>query len=458
MDFRDSEAEADFRARVRAWMAVNEPGLPPRHPDERMRWMHDWHLRLASGGWLGLSFPRDYGGQGLSVIYEGILNDELGLAGLPPVPAINHITNAIRLFGSEEQKRLYLPGLLSAQTTWCQGFSEPNAGSDLASIRTKGTRDGEWYRIDGQKIWTSEAVWAQWCLLLLRTEADKPAHRGLSMLAVPMDTPGIDCRAITTAYGSSEFAEVFFTDARVASANLLGEPGQGWTIAMQLLGYERGPADMGWIARLEHTLLGLEARVRAGSLVAGDAARESLAAAWVDLQALKLQVARSIGARVGDGVPGPEGSIDKLLVTSVDQRIGHVLLELLGSEAVLDDVIAFPGYVCVARPVVVRGHPASAAQYRGAAGARPAAWLNARPEPIGNLAAKCATTGYSCDYIPVWSTGRSVAGTYPPAWWPRGPLQWRQRSCSPWPARTARAAVSGSLRMTSPCGFTRMVR
>jgi alkylation response protein AidB-like acyl-CoA dehydrogenase len=351
MDYRDNDDEARFRSQLRAWLEEHAPAdVPPRDADERMAYNHRWHRALAEGNWLGLSFPVEYGGQGRSLIYDAILNDELGLAGLPPVPAINHITNAIRLFGSEEQKRAHLPGLLSCTVLWCQGFSEPNAGSDLSSLRTRGVRVTEAgapdvYRVEGQKIWTSEAVWAQWCLLLLRTELDVPAHRGLSMLMVPMDTPGIECRPIVTSYGSSEFAEVFFTDASVPAANMLGQPGQGWTIAMQLLGFERGPADMGWTARLERTLTLLEARVRSGELTVSAAQRESLAGAWVELQTLKLHVQRSTGARLDGHAPGPEGSIDKLLMTNADQLLGHVVLDVLAAEAVLDDVAAFPGYV-----------------------------------------------------------------------------------------------------------------
>jgi alkylation response protein AidB-like acyl-CoA dehydrogenase len=294
MDYRDNTDEAQFRAELKSWLAEHAPAdQPPRNADERMEYNHQWHLALAQGGWLGLSFPSEYGGQGRSLIYDAILNDELGAAGLPSVPAINHITNAIRLFGTEEQKRAQLPGLLSSAVLWCQGFSEPNAGSDLSSLRTRGARVVEAgspavYRVDGQKIWTSEAVWARWCLLLLRTEFDVPAHRGLSMLMVPMDTPGIECRPIVTSYGSSEFAEVFFTDAEVPAANMLGQPGQGWAIAMQLLGFERGPADMGWTARLERTLTMLESRVRSGELAVSPSQREALAGAWVELQTLKL--------------------------------------------------------------------------------------------------------------------------------------------------------------------------
>jgi alkylation response protein AidB-like acyl-CoA dehydrogenase len=351
LDFADSPEEARFRSDLRRWLAEHGQTRPlPRDADERMEAVHRWHRTLADGGWVGLSFPTEFGGHGRSVMYDLILNDELGAGGQLPAPPINHITNTIRLYGSDAQKRAHLPGLLSCTVRWCQGFSEPNAGSDLAGVATRAeaTDDAETgpaYRVNGQKIWTSEAVWAQWCLLLVRTERDAPAHRGLSMLLVPMDSRGIDCRPIVTAYGSSEFAEVFFDDVIVPAANLLGRPGQGWGIAMSLLGFERGPSDMGWTARLERQLTLLEADVREGRVDAGPQPRQALARAWVELEALKLHVQRTTSRRVDGSTPGPEGSIDKLLMTNADQILAHAVLDLLGAVAVLDDAAAFPGYV-----------------------------------------------------------------------------------------------------------------
>ncbi len=315
-----------------------------------MEALHGWHQSLAAAGFVGLSFAREYGGQGQSLLYDAVLNDELAASGAPPGPAINHITNAIRLFGTEEQKHEHLPGMLECTVRWCQGFSEPGAGSDLAALTTRGRRflgeDGEaYYRIDGQKLWTSEAVWAQWCLLLLRTETEGRPHQQLSMLAVPMSTPGVECRPVITAYGSSEFAEVFFTGAVVPATQLLGRPGQGWEIAMALLGFERGPADMGWTARLARQLSAAEGRVRSGALAVSQAQREELAAAWVELEALRLQVLRSTSARLDGSAPGPEGSIDKLLMTRVEQRLLHVLADLEGPAGVLDEDRLFPSYV-----------------------------------------------------------------------------------------------------------------
>ena len=351
LSFADSPHELAFREDLRCWLAEHAPADPPAtiSGDQRMTLMHAWHQSLAAAGYVGLSFPSEYGGHGLSLLHDAILNDELAASGAPAGPAINHISNAIRLFGSEEQKREYLPGMLDSTVRWCQGFSEPEAGSDLASLRTRGIAftadDGELcYRIEGQKLWTSEAVWADWCLLLLRTETEGRPHQQLSMLMVPMDTPGLECRPVRTAYGSSEFAEVFFAGAVVPATQLLGRAGQGWEIAMALLGFERGPADMGWTARLQRLLTRAESRIQAGAPTSVTQ-RADLAHAWVELEALRLQVLRSTSNRLDGSAPGPEGSLDKLLMTRAEQRLGHVLLDLAGSSGVLDDSELFSQYV-----------------------------------------------------------------------------------------------------------------
>ncbi len=333
LEFADTAEEATFRAGLRSWLAENAPAREASDPDERMAQQHAWHQTMARAGYVGVVFPAEYGGRGLTLLHEAVVNDELAAAGAPPGPAHNHITNAIRLFGTEEQKRAHLPGLLDCTVRWCQGFSEPAAGSDLAGLTTRGTLVGDAYRIEGQKLWTSEAVWAQWCLLLARTETGGRPHQQLSMLMLPMSTPGLECRPVRTAYGSSEFAEVFFDGAVVPASQLLGRPGQGWEIAMALLGFERGPADMGWTARLRRTL-GL----------AWDRAPRALAPARVELDALRWQVLRSTCQRLDGSAPGPEGSLDKLLVTRVEQLLNHTLLDLAGADA-LSDPGQFSGYI-----------------------------------------------------------------------------------------------------------------
>ncbi|ROO85384.1 alkylation response protein AidB-like acyl-CoA dehydrogenase [Actinocorallia herbida] len=339
MDFHDTPQEAAFRGELRSWLAAHAPADLPRDPDERAAALNGWHRALAGAGYVGLSFPSRYGGRGLPPTYEAILNDELGAGGHPPPPAIGHLTNAVRLFGTEAQRTGHLPGMLACTERWCQGFSEPDAGSDLASVRTRAVLapDGSGWVVTGRKIWTSEAMWSDWCLLLCRTGSDGRGHHGLSMLLVPLDAPGVTRRAITTASGTREFAEVAFDGARVPAGHVLGEPGQGWAIAMRLLGYERGPADIGWVARLGRMLTLLERDIRTGTVAADEAARLSVARAWVALRTLELHVQRTLSARLDGSLPGPEGSLDKLLLTEADQLLNHVIMNVRGAAALIEE-------------------------------------------------------------------------------------------------------------------------
>ncbi|MFN8627090.1 MAG: acyl-CoA dehydrogenase family protein [Candidatus Binatia bacterium] len=343
MDFRDSPEEQEFRATLRAWLAANAPAEPiPVEPDARAEFLTAWHRKLYAAGYIGLAFPTAYGGRGLPVTYEAIYNDELGTAGAPPGPTFGHIANAIRLYGSDAQKQRHLPGLLSSTVRWCQGFSEPGAGSDLASLSTRAAPVESGgvvtsYRLTGQKIWTSDAVWSEWCLLLARSEAGARGHRGISALLVPLNTPGVDCRVIVTSSGSREFAEVFFDGAEVPADSVLGKPGQGWGIAMSLLGYERGPADIGWVSRFARSLRILEDEARQGALRQEYELRTALARAYVELRALQVQVQRTLSSRQDGSTPGPEGSVDKLLMTRTDQTLHHAMMDLRGSAPLLEE-------------------------------------------------------------------------------------------------------------------------
>jgi hypothetical protein len=222
---------------------------------------------------------------------------------------------ALSHFGTDWQCATHLTGLLSGRVRWCQGFSEPGAGSDLASIATQASFDGAQWRIKGQKIWTSEAASAEWCFLLCRTEQDLPQHRGLSVLLVPLDSSGIEVRPIKTAWGSDEFAEVWFDDALLQADSLLGNRGQGWDIAMALLAVERGPADVGWIARFLKT---------AGQL---DQSKPDTPRCLAWLDALDARVLCSLTHRVLDCSRKEDGSVDKLLMTKVDQLLRKVALD-----------------------------------------------------------------------------------------------------------------------------------
>lgn len=347
MEFNDSTEEAAFRAELREWLRAHaDEARVPDDPSARADAQNQWHQVLYDAGYVALSFPIEFGGHGKPATFEAILNDELGRAGAPPIEGVGHMSNAIRLFGTDEQKRELLPGLLSGKVRWCQGFSEPDAGSDLAGLSTRATltEDGTAFAVTGAKIWTSFAAVADWCFLLCRTEPDAPKHKGISVLLVPMTTPGVEAVPITNAARNREFAEVRFDGALVPVTNLLGERGQGWSIANQLLAYERGPSDINWIARLASHLRGLEDDVRAGAIAADDRALATLGESYVQLRALQVKVQRSLSERLHGALPGAEGSIDKLLMTEADQTIGHAVMSLRGAANVLDENVDWDTY------------------------------------------------------------------------------------------------------------------
>jgi alkylation response protein AidB-like acyl-CoA dehydrogenase len=350
MDFDDTPEEAEFRLELRSWLTTHATDTAiPEDPAERADAQNRWHRVLYDAGYIGLSFPVEYGGHGRSPVYEAILNEELGLASAPPAEGVGHLSNALRLFGTDEQCRAFLPGLLSGTVRWCQGFSEPEAGSDLAALSTKGEavdHDGEpYFRLNGRKIWTSFAAVADWCFLLCRTEPDASKHSGISVLLVPMDAEGVEATPIVSAARNREFAEVTFDDVLVPATNLLGERGQGWSIASQLLAYERGPSDINWIARLKRQYRELEEDLRVGRVADTDDHRARLGEAYAELRALEIKVQRSLSERLHGGLPGPEGSIDKLLMTRADQILGHALMDLRGAVPLTEEGLDWDIYV-----------------------------------------------------------------------------------------------------------------
>ncbi|HZA76841.1 MAG TPA: acyl-CoA dehydrogenase family protein [Acidimicrobiales bacterium] len=343
MNYHDSPEEAEFRAALRRWLAGNIPGDEPPEGDEEARatFLSAWHRRLYAGGWLGLTWPVEAGGRGLSPIYEGIFNEELGAANAPSPPGnIGFLGKAIIGFGSPEQQKRYLPTLLKGEERWCQGFSEPGAGSDLGSLRTRADLDGDHYVVNGQKVWTSFAKWADWCLLLARTDQEAPKHKGISALVLRMDSPGVSVRPIHQIDHSNDLAEVFFDDVQVPVDQLIGAPGQGWSIAMRTLAYERGPADIGFIARARRRLHQLETEAGRGAFGDDPAVGVRLAQCYVHIEMLRLHVLRSLSQRVAQGEPGPEGSADKLLWTLAEQELSRLALDLAGVSPILGDDLA----------------------------------------------------------------------------------------------------------------------
>jgi alkylation response protein AidB-like acyl-CoA dehydrogenase len=348
MDFRDSPEEAAFRARLRAWIAENNPGLPVSSTDDEY-WARqaEWHTALYDAGFFGLSWPRRFGGQELPSVFDVILDDELAAAGAPPRPSLGYLVQGITTHGSEAVQERFLPGLISGRERWCQGFSEPDAGSDLAALRTTARRDGDEYVIDGHKIWTSYSDVADWCFLLARTDPVVPKHKGLTAFAVSMHQEGVTQYPLRMINGiTREFGQVVFDGARVPAGNMIGEPGEGWRIAMTIVSHEREPGEVGYVSRYVKTAKDLEAKVRRDPAGFRSDQREAVAWAYVQAEMLRLHVRRRLSERL-DGVDhGPGGSVDKLLMTWTEQAVGHAALAVSGSRAVVDgDDVALKIYL-----------------------------------------------------------------------------------------------------------------
>jgi alkylation response protein AidB-like acyl-CoA dehydrogenase len=333
MDFGDSPEEVAFRRRLREWLAANNPGLPPSSTaDEYWAGQAAWHQRLYDAGFFGLSWPKSVGGQGLPSVYDVILDAELITAGAPPRPSVGYLVQGLLEHGSEAVQQRFLPGLVSGRERWCQGFSEPDAGSDLASLRTKAVPDGSEYVITGHKVWTSYSDAADWCLVLARTDPDAPKHRGISAFAVPMRQDAITQRPLKMINGvTREFGEVIFDEARVDAANMIGAPGEGWRLAMTVVSHEREPGELGYVARYGKLVNEMVHEVEAAPSSFGPEQRRDLAWAIVETEMLRCHVSRRLSDRL-DGVEhGPEGSVDKLLMTEVEQAVGHAAVSVGGS-------------------------------------------------------------------------------------------------------------------------------
>ena len=341
MQLRDSPDEAAFRDEVRAWIGANlTDDLRGRRGGTARfeEWGVDWSRKLGEAGYAALTWPKEYGGGGAPYSHQAILLEELAKAQAPShinVIGLGMAGPTIIVHGTDEQKARYLPKILSAEEIWCQGFSEPGAGSDLASVRTRSEqRDGH-YVVNGQKVWSSYAHLADWCLLITLSDPDAPRYQGLTYLLVDMHAPGVEVRPLTQITGEAEFNEIFFQDVEVPVENVIGEPGQGWQVAMTTLMHERAALGFALAGQFEVAVGKLIELARAREL--DDRLRDLLAQSWIDLQALKWTNYRALTRLVETGAPGPEASIPKLHWSEANQRLGKLALELLGPEAqVLD--------------------------------------------------------------------------------------------------------------------------
>ena len=329
MDFRDSPQEAAFRERLRSWLSEHAADFPTSG-DEYWARAGDWHRALYEGGFFGLSWPRDIGGQELAPVYDVILDEELTRAGAPARPSLGYLVTGLGHHGSKELQQRFLPGMINGTERWCQGFSEPDAGSDLASLTTTAVRDGDNYIINGHKIWTSYSDVADWCLLLARTDPEAKRHKGISAFIISMHQPGIEQRPLKMISGvTKEFGQVSFENATVPADQMVGAPGEGWPLAMTVVGHEREPSTLGFAARYGKTVAKLQSRVESRG---EGKVPEELAWAAVETEMLTHHVQRRLSEQLGGISHGSEGSIDKLLMTWAEQAVGHAVLAVSGTK------------------------------------------------------------------------------------------------------------------------------
>jgi alkylation response protein AidB-like acyl-CoA dehydrogenase len=341
MDFNYTAEDEAFRTEFRAWLQNNlQYATPIREPladEEAGDWEARirWHRKLNEGGWVAINWPREYGGRGASILQNIVYHEELERAGtaapftgfgIPLLgPTLIH-------WGTSEQKRRFLPKILTAEEIWCQGYSEPNAGSDLAGLQTRAIEDGDDFVVNGSKIWTSAAQRADWIFLLVRTDADAPKHKGISYLLVDMKTPGVAVRPLVQMTGARGFNQVFFEDVRVPRQNLVGQKNQGWQVALTTLMFERSTGHDRGMANQISELVELARRVPRDGRTAWESAsvRQKIAQFALEAEAIRYTGYRQLTRQLRGLPPGPEGSMLKLCSTELALRLAAFATELLG--------------------------------------------------------------------------------------------------------------------------------
>jgi alkylation response protein AidB-like acyl-CoA dehydrogenase len=333
--------ESRLQEEVREYLADHVPERLPHALDERIAELRRWQARCYEAGYVGRAWPREFGGGGKAAVEQIIVDQEMAGAGAPEfvnVVGLDVLGPSLLRFGNDEQRRRYIPSILGAQEIWCQGFSEPEAGSDLASLRTRAIEHDDHYVVSGQKTWVSWGQFARWCGVLARTEevvADRPRHKGISMLIVDMQSPGVEVRPMTQITGHAEFCELFLDHVVVPKYNLLSRPGDGWSIAMYTLGHERGTAALPRQVKLRtwHDRL---VRAAGERELDGEArlddphAQVALARALIGIEVLRHHAYRTVGEFLSGGAVGPDSSSVKLLMAEAEQRLAATAIELLG--------------------------------------------------------------------------------------------------------------------------------
>src|SRR5438270_2900349 len=338
MDFELSPSEKKFRDEVRAWLKANAPrGADADGAGDQKEFVsrrRAWQKKLFEAGYIGITWPKEYSGQGLGFMEQLIFNDEMILAHAPEpinVIALGMGGPVVIAHGTEEQKKRYLAPLLSGDEIWCQGFSEPNAGSDLSGLQTRAEDRGDHYAVTGQKVWTTLAHVARWCMLVTRERKEANPRDGLTYLLVDMESPGIEVRPLVQITGDAEFNEIFFKDVEVPKSQILGEAGNGWAVAMTTLLHERGTLGMSLATRAQITAAELAEHARRIGRGSDPLVRQRIAQFTIEARALQLNGYRAVTAMKRNGIPGPEGSILKLMLSELNQRMTESAVDIAGA-------------------------------------------------------------------------------------------------------------------------------
>jgi alkylation response protein AidB-like acyl-CoA dehydrogenase len=335
VDLRDTPDEAAFREQARAWLAEHTP--PEWGGREDVKAWRAWSRKLFDAGYAGMTWPEEYGGKGAPYSHEAIFLEEAARVNAPShinVIGLGMAGPTIMAHGTEEQKQRYLPKIASAEEIWCQGFSEPGAGSDLSAVRTHAERRNGHYTVNGQKVWSSFAHIADFCILLTRSDPNAERHAGLTYLIVDMHAPGVEVRPLTQITGEAEFNEIFFTDVDVPVENRLDEEGNGWAVAMTTLLHERATLGFALTGTLDATLRRLVALAKERGIT-DPRLRDRIAQEWIGLQGTKYTNYRALTRLMQTGMPGPEASGSKLWWSEANQRVTKLALEIIGADSQL---------------------------------------------------------------------------------------------------------------------------
>jgi alkylation response protein AidB-like acyl-CoA dehydrogenase len=345
MDLTLSPSEEGFRDEVATWLRANNPGPEPEGSlDEVMAFRGDWQRKLHAAGWAGISWPKEFGGRGATMIEQAIFTGEAAAQEAPSPANVLGLAMGgpvVIAHGTEAQKSRYLEPILTGDEIWCQGFSEPESGSDLASLKTRAVKDGDEWVVTGQKVWTTFAQYAKWCMLVARTDPDAPKHKGLTYFLMDMKQDGVEAKPLVQITGEGEFNEVFINEARIPDANVVGQVGEGWNVAITTLMNERAGLAFGAIAAIHNSLaklatLATEVREEGGTSASEDAYfRQRIAQLFIEAETMRLNAYRGLTKTMESGIPGPEGSLGKWQWADINQDLTELALEIEGAWAVL---------------------------------------------------------------------------------------------------------------------------